>query len=523
MNWMTWLRGFSIRARLVACVVLVVGIGLSIGGVMSLQLHRIQGEFDSFSQKEFGATQEMARLSLLMGQLRGHEKTTLIHTGDGVSGAEAYKRWKAALVTTKAQVQKVVEAAPNDALRTEAKGLSTLLENYANGMTPTFELIQANAISSVSEAYQSCAASREDAEKMDTLTAHLAAEIREVADQHRTEVAQAARRATVVLWVLLLAPGIIFLPLMALTVLSITRPLGQAQQVTAAIAQGDLTRQLDTSGRDEMASLLRSLADMQHGLRAMVSAVRVSSDGMLTASSEIAAGNQDLSNRTEQTAANLQTTASSMDQLSKTVEQAAESAQTANQLAEAASQRAAQGGEVVHSAVARMGEISQASKQIADIIGVIDGIAFQTNILALNAAVEAARAGEQGRGFAVVAGEVRQLAQRSANAAREIKGLIQQSVERIDLGADRVREAGQVMEEIVVAISRVTQSMGDIAGAAQQQSEGIGLVTHSVNELDQMTQQNAALVEQSAAAAASLRQQAADLAQSVQRFRTDSY
>ncbi|MEY4763967.1 MAG: hypothetical protein RI907_640 [Pseudomonadota bacterium] len=520
MAWMTWLRGFSIRSRLLACMGLVAAIGFTVGGAMTWQLKRLSGEFDRFAGLEFAATQTMASLSLSLGQLRGIEKTTLINTGDTVSGAESYKKWKLALKDTAGRVQTLTQQAPSDEVRELSQQMAKKLESYGTGMVPTLELIQAGAITSVADAYQSCAPSREDAEALDTLAVKLSQAVQRVADAHRNEVEHTTSASVVVLWALLLAPSVVFLPLMGLTIFSITRPLEAAERVTSAIAEGDLTQRIDHQGRDEMARLLRSLAQMQDSLRHMVTSVRESSESMLTASTEIAAGNQDLSTRTEQTAANLQNAASSMDELAKTVENSAESAHVANLLADTASQRASQGGEVVRSAVDQMAQISQASRQIADIISVIDGIAFQTNILALNAAVEAARAGEQGRGFAVVAGEVRTLAQRSANAAREIKGLINQSVERVETGAQKVREAGDVMQEIVSSISRVTEAMGEIAGASQQQSEGIVQVTHSVSQLDQMTQQNAALVEQSAAAAASLRAQASELARSVQQFRT---
>jgi methyl-accepting chemotaxis protein len=298
--------------------------------------------------------------------------------------------------------------------------------------------------------------------------------------------------------------------------------LDLASQVMHAVAEGDLSRRVEPGAQDEVGRLLTQVASMQGRLSQMVRQIRASTDSISTASSEIASGNQDLSARTEQTAANLQQAASSMEQLTGTVKQSADSARQANQLASSAAEVAARGGSVVSQVVSTMDEINASSKKIADIIGVIDGIAFQTNILALNAAVEAARAGEQGRGFAVVAGEVRNLAQRSAQAAKEIKGLIVASVEKVDSGSKLVADAGKTMKEIVGSVQRVTDIIGEITAAAAEQSDGIGQVNTSVVQLDQMTQQNAALVEESAAAAASLKSQAASLAQVVGTFRLDA-
>ena len=301
---------------------------------------------------------------------------------------------------------------------------------------------------------------------------------------------------------------------------SIQTPLKDAVTVASHIAQGDLSVRVDTSRTDEFGELMRALNGMATSLGTLVHDVRQSTDAIYTASTEIAAGNHDLSTRTEQTASSLQETASSMEQLTSTVAQSAQAASQANQLATSASDAAQRGGKVVHQVVTTMEEIATASHKINDIIGVIDGIAFQTNILALNAAVEAARAGEQGRGFAVVASEVRSLAQRSANAAREIKGLIATSGERVDSGARLVGEAGQAMNEIVSAIQRVTDMMGDISASTSEQSDGIHQVSQAVSHLDQMTQQNAALVEQSAAASQSMRDQAQRLSGAVNVFRT---
>ena len=300
---------------------------------------------------------------------------------------------------------------------------------------------------------------------------------------------------------------------------SVTLPIQQAVEVADRIAQGDLSGHVEAKGQDELGRLLRAFAHMQDSLKTMVSQVRAATDSISTASTEIATGNQDLSARTEQTASNLQQTASSMEQLTGTVKQSADSARQANQLASSASSVAARGGQVVSQVVTTMDEINAASKKISDIIGVIDGIAFQTNILALNAAVEAARAGEQGRGFAVVAGEVRNLAQRSAQAAKEIKTLIGASVEKVESGSKLVQDAGTTMSEIVASVQRVADIIGEITAAAAEQSSGIGQVNTAVNQLDQMTQQNAALVEESAAAAESLKEQAHRLAGVVGAFK----
>ncbi len=289
-----------------------------------------------------------------------------------------------------------------------------------------------------------------------------------------------------------------------------------------SMGQGDLSTNIRTSGPAASTASLRALKTLQEELRKTIGAIRSGTHEVSTASSEIATGNQDLSQRTEQTASNLQQTASSLSQLTGNVRQSADSAAQANQLASSATQVARRGGAVVSQVVATMEEINSSSKKISDIIGVIDGIAFQTNILALNAAVEAARAGEQGRGFAVVASEVRSLAQRSAQAAKEIKGLIGTSVDKVEIGSKLVQDAGSTMDEIVASVQRVTDIIGEISAAALEQSQGIGEVNEAVTRLDQMTQQNAALVEESAAAAESLKDQAHRMTTVVANYRLDA-
>jgi methyl-accepting chemotaxis protein len=299
---------------------------------------------------------------------------------------------------------------------------------------------------------------------------------------------------------------------------SVTSSLARADAAVRAIAAGDLTQDITVQSRDEVGALLERLQTMQVALRKLIGDVRTGVESVTVASREIAQGNADLSARTEQQASNLQQTAASMEQMTATVNHNTESARQANQLAASASQVAAKGGAVVGEVVSTMDQITASSRKIADIIGVIDGIAFQTNILALNAAVEAARAGEQGRGFAVVASEVRNLAQRSAQAAREIKSLINDSVARVDTGSQLVNDAGATMHEIVTQVKRVADLIGEITSSTLEQSSGINQVNQAVTQLDQMTQQNAALVEQSAAAAESMREQAARLASTVSVF-----
>ncbi|OSZ67376.1 methyl-accepting chemotaxis protein [Hydrogenophaga sp. IBVHS2] len=349
----------------------------------------------------------------------------------------------------------------------------------------------------------------EEAVKLQTGTAKTASEeAQDAVDSLITTIAASVIAA------LLIAVG------MAVWIIrSITGPLNQAVDLARAVSAGDLTKQVEVRSQDEVGVLMLALSEMQSGLVKVVSQVRTGSESVSSASVQIAQGNQDLSSRTESQASALEETAASMEELSSTVRQNADNAVQANQLARSASQVAEQGGQVVSQVVQTMKGIETSSRKIADIISVIDGIAFQTNILALNAAVEAARAGEQGRGFAVVAGEVRNLAQRSASAAKEIKDLITESVERVASGTALVDRAGSTMNEVVDSVRRVTDIMAEISAASKEQSDGVGQIGEAVTQMDQATQQNAALVEEMSAAASSLRTQAGELVQAVAVFR----
>ncbi|WP_313771672.1 methyl-accepting chemotaxis protein [Comamonas aquatica] len=337
-------------------------------------------------------------------------------------------------------------------------------------------------------------------------------------DQALADSAQDRGAAILVGSAALLAVVVLGLLLSIVIVRQITVPLDQAVALADTIAAGDLTAEVQDDRKDELGRLLRSLQAMAQRLRDVVSEVRNGVEAVSSAASQIATGNHDLSGRTEQTAANLEETAASIEELTSTVSQSTDTARQANQLATTAVQAAERGGHVVEQVVTSMQQITHSSHKISDIIGVIDGIAFQTNILALNAAVEAARAGEQGRGFAVVAGEVRLLAGRSAEAAKEIKALISASVSNVDAGSAQVAQAGASMQEIVASVRRVTDLIGEISAAASEQHNGFAQVNQAVSNLDQMTQQNAALVEESSAAAMSMNEQAQRLAQVVAVF-----
>ncbi len=394
--------------------------------------------------------------------------------------------------------------------------------DYQKAGDKTYALGEAEKLQQRSEALsQAMAETRQHADTLDEYMSELTQQKEARAKEAADETTALYRNSRAIMIVLILGGLLLGIAIGYFISRMITRPLGQAVDTANKLAAGDLTSTVEVSGTDEVGQLLSAVHNMQENLRKIVGEIKDATDTINTASKEIASGNSDLSQRTEEQASSLEETASSMEELTSTVRQNTENAKQANQLAISASDVAGKGGAVVGQVVTTMDSINESSRKIVDIISVIDGIAFQTNILALNAAVEAARAGEQGRGFAVVAGEVRNLAQRSAAAAKEIKTLIGDSVEKVEGGSKLVAQAGQTMEEIVTSIKRVTDIMSEITAASVEQSQGIEQVNTAITQMDEVTQQNAALVEEAAAAAESLEEQAQNLLASVSTFKVD--
>ncbi len=490
------------------------------GGAMGLfGISRSNAALKTIYQDRMIPVEQLSDIIALQQQNRILALVTLMSPN-----AEAVKANSAAIEANSAQISKIWESyaktvmTPQEALLADtfAKARATYLEQ---GLKPAVEAMRADDIPQLATLVQDTIPalfekSRGTGKELIQLQINVA--------EAEYEAAQARYSTIMTISIVSIILGVAFAWGLGLTLIrGVSRSLREAVSLSEAVAQGDLTRSVQVRGKDEVASVLQALGTMQHNLVQIVGRVRQGSESVSTASAEIAQGNQDLSARTESQASALEETAASMEELGSTVRQNADNARQANQLAQSASTVAVQGGAVVGQVVDTMRGISDSSKKIADIINVIDSIAFQTNILALNAAVEAARAGEQGRGFAVVASEVRSLASRSAEAAKEIKQLINDSVQRVEQGTTLVDQAGHTMEEVVASIKRVTDIMGEISAASSEQSAGVSQVGEAVTQMDQATQQNAALVEQMAAAASSLRTQAQELVQTVSVFRLE--
>ena len=505
--------------KLWLAVILIVVMLVVVVGFAAYRSAKVQAQADAVSKEMEARVQAALRWSGLTETNAARTKALIVSNDPAVEA-----EFKDVIAATSAQISKVQKSLESMALSDADKAQmnkiaaarKTMIDLRGEARKLKGDGQQGQAVTLINQKYNP------------SVVAYLTA-LREFVAQQQKNAAdtQAAMAAERMLTVKIAAVAVALLLLAIIVgayylIGSIQRPLAQAHGLAERIAGGDLSQQESVTRGDEFGDLLRSLYAMSNALGRMVHQVRQSTDSIAIASAEIATGNQDLSARTEQTSSNLQETAAAMEEFTSTIQQSAGSAQQASSLAAGATGVARRGGEVVTQVVATMEDINHSSKKIADIIGVIDGIAFQTNILALNAAVEAARAGEQGRGFAVVASEVRSLAQRSAEAAKEIKQLISASVEKVETGSRLVSDAGTTMTDIVQSVQRVTDMIGEITAASSEQSAGVSQVNKAISNLDQMTQQNAALVEESAAAAQSLREQADHLAREVSMFKVNA-
>jgi methyl-accepting chemotaxis protein len=513
---MKWFYDLKIATKLIVSFGAVLLLTLVLGVSNMISMNRVNQASTDLAENWMPSVRAVMDLRTDVGEIRRWELAHLLND-DPAAMADYEKRLDSAVDAFKKHrdnYETLISSPEEKAIATEFdKGLVAFMADHSKmiDMSRSGKKAEARTLSSGSSA-QALATITDNVNKLVKLNVDGGDAASDVA----TSIYQNARMTSIVLLVVNIGIGMVLAVWVARIV---SRPLQEAVSLARNVADGDLTSNIDVKSACETGQLMQALKDMTGNLQGLVSQVRHGTDTIATASAEIASGNQDLSSRTEEQASSLEETASSMEELTSTVKQNADNARQANQLAQSASGIAMKGGDVVGQVVGTMASINESSRKIVDIISVIDGIAFQTNILALNAAVEAARAGEQGRGFAVVAGEVRNLAHRSAAAAKDIKTLISDSVEKVETGSALVNQAGETMNEIVTSITRVTDIMSEITSASVEQSAGIEQVNTAIVQMDQVTQQNAALVEEAAAAAESMQEQAAKLSEVVSVFK----
>ena len=520
MNIAAWMRSFTIRTRMHGAIAMVLTMFAALGLTGLLGGRELMALNVEVTTHTAHGLQQLSAVRQTLADVRLQEKEMVIAYETPEQVKQFRQRWEAAAAKLDGELQALQQGRKEEGKAAVSEAMK-FLQEYRTAAQPVLNQIESGGFDTAKVAdrmlNRSKAAMVEIDKRVEAIAAQVDQQARASEEAFQAEMRRIAWRSAGVLLVVML----LVVPLTLINSATITSPLRYAGTVAHSIAGGDLENDIRIVGRDEASDLLHALDAMQTSLRDLVRQVKTSAQSIDTASSEVASGNQDLSRRTEQAASSLQQTTNSMEDLTSGVRHGADAAGKARELAAGAADVARRGGQEVAEVVSTMDEINTSSRRIGDIVGVIDSIAFQTNILALNAAVEAARAGEQGRGFAVVASEVRALAQRSAGAAREIKSLILASVERTEAGARLVQHAGHTMQEIVDNVQKVSDMIGEVATGAADQSARIGQVNGAVSQLDHMTQQNAALVEQSAAAADSLRQQLQLLTGAVAQFRID--